>query len=141
MRKIMRVVLLAAMMAMIASIASAAQISYHFIAIDEYLKTADSVQMVDVRSVQSRSRSGMEVSGEIWIDPYKKDPLDKFIAEQDKNKAYVVYCSCKDDGYSIRTAQILSKNGFKNVSVLKDGSAVIKDNLLPMVKIKGDARK
>lgn len=136
-----RIVLFAAVMLMLSNIASAAQIPYHFITIDEYLKSADSVQMVDVRSVQSRHRSGMEVAKEIWIDPYKKAPLDKFIAGQDKNKAYVVFCSCSDDGYSIRAAQILSRNGFKNVSVLKDGSAVVKAKLLPMIKIKGDAKK
>ena len=74
-----RIVLFAAVMLMLSNIASAAQIPYHFITIDEYLKSADSVQMVDVRSVQSRHRSGMEVAKEIWIDPYKKAPLDKFI--------------------------------------------------------------
>lgn len=139
--KSIRIVLFATVMLMLSSIASAASVSYHFITIDEYLKTADSVQMIDVRSVQSRNRSGMEVSKEIWIDPYKKAPLDKFIAEQNKNKSYVVFCSCPDDGYSIRAAQILSQKGFQNVSVLKDGAAVVKANLLPMTKIKGDAKK
>ena len=115
-----------------------AQIEYSFITLKEYLKAPDAVQVIDVRSEQSRQRSGKEVAGEIWINPYKKKPLDDFIAQQDKSKAYMIYCSCPDDGYSIRAAQILFQNGFTNVKVLKDAAKHIEKGRLPMVDMKGE---
>jgi rhodanese-related sulfurtransferase len=86
-------------------------------------------------------KSGLEVPGEIWINPYKTKALEDFVANNDKEKAYVVYCSCLDDGYAIRTAQILTKRGFTNVKVLKNGRDIIENHKLPMEKIKGDDQK
>ena len=114
------------------------QIEYSFMTLKEYLKAPDAVQVIDVRSEQSRQRSKKEVPGEIWINPYKKNPLDDFIAQQDKSKAYMIFCSCPDDGYSIRAAQILFQNGFTNVKVLKDAAKHIEKGRLPMVDIKGE---
>lgn len=114
------------------------QIEYSFITLKEYLKAHDAVQVIDVRSEQSRQQSGKEVAGEIWINPYKKKPLDDFIAQQDKSKAYMIFCSCPDDGYSIRAAQILFQNGFTNVKVLKDAAKHIEKGRLPMVDMKGE---
>ena len=114
------------------------QIEYSFMTLKEYLKAPDAVQVVDVRSEQSRQRSKKEVPGEIWINPYKKNPLDDFIAQQDKSKAYMIFCSCPDDGYSIRAAQILFQNGFTNVKVLKDAAKHIEKGRLPMVDMKGE---
>lgn len=117
---------------------SEAQIEYSFITLKGYLKAPDAVQVIDVRSEQSRQRSKKEVPGEIWINPYKKKPLDDFIAQQDKSKAYMIFCSCPDDGYSIRAAQILFQNGFTNVKVLKDAAKHIEKGRLPMVDMKGE---
>lgn len=114
------------------------QIEYSFMTLKEYLKAPDAVQVIDVRSEQSRQQSGKEVAGEIWINPYKKKPLDDFIAQQDKSKAYMIFCSCPDDGYSIRAAQILFQNGFTNVKVLKDAAKHIEKGRLPMVDMKGE---
>ena len=114
------------------------QIEYSFMTLKEYLKAPDAVQVIDVRSEQSRQRSKKEVPGEIWINPYKKNPLDDFIAQQDKSKAYMIFCSCPDDGYSIRAAQILFQNGFTNVKVLKDAAKHIEKGRLPMVDMKGE---
>ena len=122
--------------ALSASITFAAeQIPYQFVSIDEYLATPEKFQVVDVRSVTSRTNNGKEVAGEIWINPHKKKAIDDFVSTQDKNLAYLIYCSCLDDGYSIRAAQILYRNDFKNVFVLKDGSECIKSGKLPMVEI------
>lgn len=115
-----------------------AQIEYSFITLKEYLKSPDAIQVIDVRSEQSRQQSGKEVAGEIWINPYKKKPLDDFIAQQDKSKPYMIFCSCPDDGYSIRAAQILFQNGFTNVKVLKDAAKHIEKGRLPMVDMKGE---
>ena len=114
------------------------QIEYHFMTLKEYLKDPSAVQVIDVRSEKSRENNKKEVPGEIWIDPYKKKPLDDFIAQQDKEKAYMIYCSCPDDGYSIRAAQILFQNGFVHVKVLKDAAKHIEKNRLPMVDMKGE---
>lgn len=114
------------------------QIEYSFMTLKEYLKAPDAVQVVDVRSEQSRQRNKKEVAGEIWINPYKKKPLDDFIAQQDKSKVYMIFCSCPDDGYSIRAAQILFQNGFTNVKVLKDAAKHIEKGRLPMVDMKGE---
>lgn len=114
------------------------QIEYSFMTLKEYLKAPDAVQVIDVRSEQSREWSKKEVAGEIWINPYKKKPLDDFIAEQDKAKAYMIFCSCPDDGYSIRAAQILFQKGFTNVKVLKDAAKHIEKGRLPMVDMKGE---
>ena len=114
------------------------QIEYSFMTLKEYLKAPDAVQVIDVRSEQSRQRSKKEVPGEIWINPYKKKPLDDFIAQKDKSKTYMIFCSCPDDGYSIRAAQILFQNGFTNVKVLKDAAKHIEKGRLPMVDMKGE---
>jgi hypothetical protein len=114
------------------------QIEYSFMTLKEYLKAPDAVQVIDVRSEQSRQRSKKEVPGEIWINPYKKNPLDDFIAQQDKSKAYMIFCSCPDDGYSIRATQILFQNGFMNIKVLKDAAKQIEKGRLPMVDMKGE---
>ena len=114
------------------------QIEYSFMTLKEYLKAPDAVQVVDVRSEQSRQRNKKEVAGEIWINPYKKKPLDDFIAQQDKSKAYMIFCSCPDDVYYIRAAQILFQNGFTNVKVLKDAAKHIEKGRLPMVDMKGE---
>ena len=130
--QLIRTLVLAVFVLSIACIASAEQIPYSFMT---------AVQVVDVRSTQSRARSGKEVPGEIWIDPYKRKPLTEFINTQDKDKAYMIYCSCPDDGYSIRAAQILIDNGFAHVKVLKDAANLILENRLPMEKIKGADQK
>lgn len=139
--QLIRTFVLAVFVLSIACIASAEQIPYSFMTIDEYLENPQAVQVIDVRSTQSRARSGKEVPGEIWIDPYKRKPLTEFINTQDKDKAYMIYCSCPDDGYSIRAAQILIDNGFANVKVLKDAANLILENRLPMEKIKGADHK
>lgn len=142
--KLLRIPIMLLLVLLNASVISAEQsqqkeqVEYSFMTIKEYLKAPEAVQVIDVRSEQSRERSKKEVPGEIWINPYKKKPLDDFIAQQDKSKAYMIYCSCPDDGYSIRAAQILFQNGFTNVKVLKDAAKHIEKGRLPMVDMKGE---
>ena len=142
--KLLRISFLLLLVLLSFNVASAAQsqqkeqVEYSFITLKEYLNAPDSVQVIDVRSEQSRQQSGKEVAGEIWINPYKKKPLDDFITQQDKSKPYIIFCSCPDDGYSIRAAQILFQNGFTNVKVLKDAAKHIEKGRLPMVDMKGE---
>lgn len=102
-------------------LASAAQIPVTFITIDEYQSVQGQSTFIDVRSQNSRAKSKQTVPGAIWIDPQSGQALQDFIATADKDKAYIIFCSCVDDNYSIRAAQLLTKNGFKDVKVLKNG--------------------
>lgn len=103
-------------------------ISVNFIDIDTYKTTADQTTLIDVRSKNSRTNSKMGVPGAIWIDPASGQALQDFIAKSDKTKSYTIFCSCVDDNYSIRAAQLLIKNGFQDVKVLKGGWDLIKNS-------------
>lgn len=125
---------------LVSSVVSASPVPYTFMTINEYQKAQD-VQLIDVRSEQSRERSNLQVANEIWINPYKTKPLEDFIANNDKTKSYVIFCSCVKDNYAIRAAQILTKRGFSNVKVLKDGWDSIQKSNMSLIKIKGDEQK
>lgn len=112
-------------------------VPYSFITIDDYT-SSNNFALIDVRSEMSRKESNLEVEGEIWINPYREKPLEDFITSHDKDKPYAIFCSCIDDNYSIRAAQVLTKRGFINVKVLKGGWDSIKNSNLKLVKIKGD---
>ena len=136
-----RIILLFTFFALlISSVSYANPVPYSSMDVSEY-QAAKDIQIVDVRSPQSRERSGLEVKGEIWINPYTTKALEDFVANNDKTKAYAVYCSCTNDNYAIRTVQILTKRGFTNVKVLKNGTEMIAKEQLPLVKIKGDDQK
>lgn len=92
-----------------------------FLTIDQYNVAKEQVIALDVRSDNSRQRSKLILPGAKWIDPYSGQALKDFLGTADKSKSYVIFCSCTDDNYSIRTAQILAKNGFDLVFVLQGG--------------------
>lgn len=119
----------------------ASPIPYKFISVDQYKQSQDKITLLDVRSVMSRSRSNLEIKDAIWIDPYSGKALEDFLSSHDKDKQYVIFCSCTEDNYSIRAAQILSKNEFKNVKVLKNGWDSIKSSDIKLTPIKGDDKK
>ncbi|NCB76236.1 MAG: hypothetical protein EOM42_03935 [Negativicutes bacterium] len=92
-----------------------------FIDIDQYLAAKDNVMLLDVRSVKSRSLSRQEIPGEIWLNPKNEEALESFLKTADTEKAYVIFCACPEDKYSIRIAQVLACRNFEKVFVLKDG--------------------
>ena len=92
-----------------------------FIDVDQYLAAKDNVMLLDVRSAKSRKLSRQEIPGEIWLDPKNEEALDSFLKTADTEKAYVIFCSCPEDKYSIRIAQVLADCNFEKVFVLKDG--------------------
>lgn len=116
------------MLFLLPSLASAQQIDVRFLDIDQYIMAKDNVTLIDVRSTTSRNRSKLEIPGEVWINPKSGAALDSFLASADKDTSYVIFCSCPDDNYSIRTAQILAKNGFEKVFVLTNGWDVLQKN-------------
>lgn len=111
----------------ISSVALASPVPYNFMSATDYKADQQNITLIDVRSPGSRSENKSEAEGEIWINPYKTKPLDNFVDSHDKNKAYAVYCSCYDDNYAIRAAQILTKKGFTNVKVIKGGWVALHD--------------
>lgn len=103
-------------------------IEVQFTTIEEYKIIKDQAVLIDVRSIYSREGSKRGVPGAIWIDPHNGADLETFMKYQDKGYNYVIFCSCVDDNYSIRAAQILMKNGFQHVTVLKGGWDAINEN-------------
>lgn len=110
-------------------------ISVNLIDIDTYQTTADQTTLIDVRSKNSRTNSKMGVYGAMWIDPASGQAFQDFVSTADKNKSYTIFCSCIDDNYSIRAAQMLTKNGFQNVKVLKGGWDAIKNSGIELVPL------
>lgn len=117
------------------SVALANPIPFSYISATDYAANQQNITLIDVRSAGSREENKGEVKGEVWIDPYKAKPLNDFVANYDKNKAYAVFCSCYDDNYAIRTAQILTKKGFTNVRVVKGGWVALHDAHVKFIPI------
>lgn len=131
------IILISLFILAISSVAMANPVPYSFMSAADYKANQESVTLIDVRSPSSRSYSNVEIKGEIWINPYKTKPLEDFISTHDKNKSYAVYCSCTDDNYAIRAAQILTKRGFTNMAVIKGGLVALHNadvKLIPITK-------
>lgn len=111
-----------------------------FLSIADYMVARGNVTLLDVRSKNSRANSQQGIAGEVWIDPHSGDALNQFVNSADKSKPYVIFCSCVDDNYSVRAAQILTKNGFELVFVLKGGWDSLKTtNGVEMIPLQGGA--
>jgi len=126
---------------LVTSITYANPIEVKLVTIEEYKANADHTTLLDVRSVNSRTKSNQAIPGEIWINPYSGNILQNFITSADKNVSYTIFCSCVDDNYSIRAAQILLKNEFKNVTVLKGGWDKLTKSGIKMISIDGGTQK
>lgn len=120
--------------------AYATPIKVNFISIENYKSSAENTTLLDVRSSKSRINSNQIVSGAIWIDPNSGQALQDFIATSDKAKSYTIFCSCVDDNYSIRAAQLLTKNRFQNVKVLKGGWDSIKNSGMKLVPLDSEGK-
>lgn len=141
MRKTLLVLLLLAFIfPNLTTMSLAKTIDFRFISINEYKDNQNEFTLLDVRSTTSRERSKLEVPGEVWINPKSGQALEDFEKTADKDKHYTVFCSCVDDNYSIRSAQLLTKNGFKHVSVLKGGWDEIIKSDIELSPIKEDQK-
>jgi len=96
-------------------------ITVKFINIDEFRASYYKITAIDVRSQRSRTNSMLGLPDEVWIDPKNDAALNSFIKSADKNAAYVVFCSCSDDGYAIKAAEFLISKNFQDIAVLKGG--------------------
>jgi|GEM_PF-2745241 rhodanese-related sulfurtransferase len=106
-----------------------------FSTIGQYKATKGQFTLIDVRSIESREESKKGILDAIWIDPESDSALESFEQSADKEKTYVVFCSCPEDGYSIQTTKRLVKDGFQHVSVLKGGWDVLINNGIKTVAL------
>ena len=75
------------------------------------------VVIVDTRSESSVVASGKKIKGALVIQASSVEKL----MEIPKDREVVIYCACSSEQTSIKAAQILLSNGYKNVKALKGG--------------------
>lgn len=87
---------------------------------------------VDVRSIYAREFYGGMKPGSTWVDSHSIMSINDFLKHNsyDKNQAFVIYCSCPDDEYAIAMAELMDREGYTNVYVLKDGWQVLTEQNL-----------
>jgi len=119
----------------ISTVVVAEQVTVSFINIDEFKADLNKTTVIDVRSANGRAKSRFGIPSAIWIDPDSGPAIDNFIATADKMKPYTIFCACTHDEHSIQAAQLLTKNGFKHITVLKGGwkAIIVSDiNTMPL---------
>lgn len=91
-----------------------------------------SISFVDVRSIYAREfYKGMK-SGSIWVDSHSITSINDFLKSNmhEKNKTFVIYCSCPDDEYAIAMAELMEREGYTQVYVLQNGWQVLTEKNL-----------
>ncbi len=109
-----------------APVLNANQLPYKFISAQDYAKNSTKIVLIDVRSPESRKLSNGQEKNALWINPYKAAPLKKFFNNYGKEKVYAIFCSCLNDQYAIRAAQLFYKHGYTKVFVIKNGYDALK---------------
>ena len=92
------------------------QPSIKYISESEFLELNDDFELIDVRT-KSEYESGFIESG-LNID-FFSDTFESDILSLDKNSKIILYC--RTNNRSTKTANLLKKNGFKDISVLEGG--------------------
>ena len=98
-----------------------------------YKTTSDldmSATYIDIRSSHTKELLDEDMPGAIWINPQNLLIINNFLKTSDKRKKYIVFCSCPHDEHSIALAELMDREGYKNVYVLEDGWDIITDNHL-----------
>ena len=92
------------------------QTSIKHITGSEFLDLNDDFQLIDVRT-KSEYESGFIESG-LNID-FFSDTFESDILSLEKNSKIILYC--RTNNRSLKTANLLKKNGFKDISVIEGG--------------------
>jgi rhodanese-related sulfurtransferase len=92
------------------------QTSIKHIAGSEFLELNDDFELIDVRT-KSEYESGFIESG-LNID-FFSDNFESDILSLNKNSKIILYC--RTNNRSTKTANLLKKNGFKDISVIQGG--------------------
>ena len=92
------------------------QTSIKHIAGSEFLELNDDFELIDVRT-KSEYESGFIESG-LNID-FFSDNFESDILSLNKNSKIILYC--RTNNRSTKTANLLKKNGFKDINVIEGG--------------------
>ena len=92
------------------------QSSVKYISESEFIELSDDFVLIDVRTT-SEYESGFIESG-LNID-FFSDTFESDILSLNKNSKIILYC--RTNNRSTKTANLLKKNGFKDISVIEGG--------------------
>ena len=92
------------------------QKSVKYISSTEFLELNDDFELIDVRT-KSEYESGFIESG-LNID-FFSNTFESDILSLDKNSKIILYC--RTNNRSTKTANLLKRNGFKDISVIERG--------------------
>ena len=92
------------------------QLSPKYISESEFLELSDDFELIDVRT-KSEYESGF-IENASNID-FFSDNFESDILSLNKNSIIILYC--RTNNRSTKTATLLNKNGFKDISVIEGG--------------------
>jgi len=98
------------------SCGNVSQTSIKYISGSEFLELIDNFQLIDVRT-KSEYESGFIENG-LNID-FFSDTFESDVLSLNKNSKIILYC--RTNNRSTKTANLLKKNGFKDISVIEGG--------------------
>ena len=93
---------------------------------------SDKAIFIDVRSIYAKEYYKSFKPGSIWVDPHSLMEINGFIKDNlsRKDATFVIYCSCPHDEYSIAMTELLEREGFSHVYVLKNGWDILTEQNL-----------
>ena len=92
------------------------QQSFNYISSSEFIELNNDFELIDVRT-KSEYESGFIESG-LNID-FFSDTFESDVLSLNKNSKIILYC--RTNNRSTKTANLLKKNGFKDISVIEGG--------------------
>ena len=92
------------------------QLSPKYISESEFLELSDDFELIDVRT-KSEYESGF-IERALNID-FFSDTFESDVLSLNKNSKIILYC--RTNNRSTKTANLLKKNGFKDISVIEGG--------------------
>ena len=92
------------------------QQSFNYISYSEFIELNIDFELIDVRT-KSEYESGF-IESALNID-FFSDTFESDVLSLNKNSKIILYC--RTNNRSTKTANLLKKNGFKNISVIEGG--------------------
>ena len=92
------------------------QQSFNYISYSEFIELNIDFDLIDVRT-KSEYESGF-IESALNID-FFSDTFESDVLSLNKNSKIILYC--RTNNRSTKTANLLKKNGFKNISVIEGG--------------------
>ena len=92
------------------------QQSVKYISFSEFLELSENFELIDVRT-KSEYDSGF-IENALNID-FFSDTFESDVLSLNKNSKIILYC--RTNNRSTKTANLLKKNGFKDISVIEGG--------------------